>query len=220
MFALPWDVEEVQRLDKNRRKLAVNCECLKDKISRPCYDVVMYNFHKQLCCFKDNTLKYASSVIKYCRIAATHVLVVMISPETRNRKPYAIPVQCVSYASLANEEVHSLCDKLIREKNNRGMKIAGIKPLYTFVLQSLHVCTYFIAGFSTNREWNNLWSKGRRLLFHHGDSQPSSKDVSVSRNSKTYWHDYSDRYVKLLLSSDCALILCLTQLHQVDQSSY
>jgi len=31
------------------------------------------------------------------RTAATHLFVVMISPEGRQRKPYALPIQCVPY---------------------------------------------------------------------------------------------------------------------------
>ena len=31
MFALAWDVEELERLDRAGRKLAVDCECLSEK---------------------------------------------------------------------------------------------------------------------------------------------------------------------------------------------
>ena len=125
MFSLAWDVEELERLNELGRKLAVECECLKDKLLSSRYDAVSDNFPKQLGSFKDKMLKYANSVVKYRRTVATHLLVFMISPEQRSRKPYALPVQCVPYSSLGDEDVRSLCDKLIREMVNCGMKVAG-----------------------------------------------------------------------------------------------
>ena len=130
MFGLAWDVEELQRLDQAGRALTVDCQCLMDKLLIPDYNKVEDNFPKQLCSFKARAIKYAKSVVKYRRIAATHLLVVMISPEQRNRKPYALPVQCVPYSSLGDETVRSICDKVITEMNGRGMKVAGVNTIH------------------------------------------------------------------------------------------
>ncbi len=132
MFALAWDVEELQRLDQNGRALTVDCQCLADKVIDPNYDIVEDNLPKQFCSFKANTIKYADSVVKYRRTAATHVLVVMISPEQRNRKPYALPVQCMPYSSLGDEAVRCISEKLIIEMNKRGMKVAGKLYVYMY----------------------------------------------------------------------------------------
>ncbi len=77
--------------------------------------------------------------MKFKRTPATHVLVVMISPE---EKPYA---QCVAYHSLKDEAVRSLVNSMIKEMTSRGMKIAGkytacITVLYNagFVTSGIH----------------------------------------------------------------------------------
>ncbi len=49
----------------------------------------------------------------------------MLSPEERNKKPYALPVQCLPCGTLKDDELQSIVDKLIEEMVKRGMKVAG-----------------------------------------------------------------------------------------------
>ena len=49
----------------------------------------------------------------YKRTAATHVFVVMISTQSRSRKPYALPVQCIPYVSMSREDVRKILNDLI-----------------------------------------------------------------------------------------------------------
>lgn len=60
----------------------------------------------------------------YKRQAATHVFVIMISPEDRRVKPYALPVQLVSYAGLNQSRVRSIINGVIAEMTKREMKVA------------------------------------------------------------------------------------------------
>jgi len=53
-----------------------------------------------------------------------HILVVVISPEQRLHKPYALSVQCIAYKSLKDKEVRNIANKLIKEMSARGMKVA------------------------------------------------------------------------------------------------
>ena len=64
-------------------------------------------------------------MVKYKCIPATHILVIMISPEERNSKPYTLPAQCLAYTSLGDMAVHKICDKLVEEMISHGMWIAG-----------------------------------------------------------------------------------------------
>jgi len=57
--------------------------------------------------------------------AATHVLVFMISNEERRMKPYALPVQCLSYKGLADSTVRNLANEIIKEITKRQMNIAS-----------------------------------------------------------------------------------------------
>ena len=59
------------------------------------------------------------------RVAATYVLVIMISSEKRNVKPYALPVQCIPYVSITHEMMRSLINTLIEEMVGRNMSVAG-----------------------------------------------------------------------------------------------
>jgi len=47
----------------------------------------------------------------------------MISAEQRNRKPYAVPVQCVPYVE---NDIRNLVSVLCRKMIHYGMKISGI----------------------------------------------------------------------------------------------
>ena len=67
--------------------------------------------------------KFIQNLSRHKRTAATHVFVIMITPEERASKPYAIPVP---YSSLSVSQVQKLLDKVIFEMNSRGMKVAGI----------------------------------------------------------------------------------------------
>ena len=62
---------------------------------------------------------------RYRRTAATHVLVIMISTETRTKKPYALPIQCLPYRGLTDSEIRVLLNSVIKEMALLGMKVAG-----------------------------------------------------------------------------------------------
>ena len=57
--------------------------------------------------------------------AATHLMVFMISHERRDRKPYALPVQCLPYVGMSDVKMRSLANKIIEEMVKRMMKVAG-----------------------------------------------------------------------------------------------
>ena len=78
----------------------------------------------------DLACTFVKRVTKYKRVAATHILVLMISPEQRTSKPYALPVQCIAYKSLKDSEVRKIANELVKEMSLRGMKVAGILLYY------------------------------------------------------------------------------------------
>lgn len=130
MFKLAWDVQELGELNERGRKLVVNCGSLKAKLMQAGYNMISDNFPRQLTAVKQELLSFTKQVIKYKRTPATHILVVMISPEERTKKPYALPVQCMAYVSLGDMTVRRICDVLIKEMSARGMKVAGT---YTYM---------------------------------------------------------------------------------------
>lgn len=125
MLELAWDVEELSKLNETGRQLIVDGKTLLDKSQDPNYDKVADNFGRKLSTFKDQSVAFLKKAVKYKRTPATHALVVRISPEERNKKPYALPVQCLAYESLPDKAVLSIANKVISELAKRGMKVAG-----------------------------------------------------------------------------------------------
>ena len=126
MFKLAWDVQELGELNECGRKLVVSCANLKAKLMQADYDRISDNFPRQLSEIKQELLSFTKQVVKFKGTPATHILVLMISPEERNKKPYALPVQCLAYVSLGDRAVRRICDVLIKEMTDRGMKVAGM----------------------------------------------------------------------------------------------
>ena len=105
-----------------------------------------------------------SGLFKYKRTAATHIFVVMISTQSRSRKPYALPVECIPYVSMTHEHVRKILNNLISLMVERKMKISGnwiviyvCVIMYDTQFTHLHVYT---VGFVSNGEYNSMRVKG------------------------------------------------------------
>ena len=97
-------------------------------------------------------------IYRFKRTPATHCFVMMISSALRDRKPYAIPIQCFPYAGLKEGDMRRLVTNIVKEMTKEGMEVAGKSSL-----SSLHkvLCVIiFDAGFVSNGEFNFLRSKG------------------------------------------------------------
>ena len=126
LMSLVWDIKQLSELDEEGRKIMVNCLAFKEKAQDQQVDWVTSNMAHQLSTIRKALESYVSRVSRYRRIPATHILVIMISPEERNKKPYALPIQCVPYVGLGDMQVRDLVDKVIEEMTKRGMKVAGM----------------------------------------------------------------------------------------------
>ena len=84
------------------------------------------NFGHKLSHFRERLLSFVKLVTRFCRTAATHILIVMISTENRRSKPYALPIQLLPYVGIQDMEVRALINKVIQEMVNRGMKVSGM----------------------------------------------------------------------------------------------
>lgn len=63
---------------------------------------------------------------KHKRTAATHILVIMISTECRSKKPYALPVQCISYVGISVSQMRTILNQVVSAMNDRGMDVNGV----------------------------------------------------------------------------------------------
>ena len=105
MFGLAWDIHELEELNSNGRKLRVEVATLSDRLKKHAMDSERDNVALRLTNIRNEVTKFVKGVTRHQRTAATHCLVVMISTEERNKKPYALPVQCIPYKGLKDSEV-------------------------------------------------------------------------------------------------------------------
>ena len=84
------------------------------------------NFSRSLPLIRQKATVFVKGVVNHQRTAATHVLVFMISCEERNKKPYALPVQCLLYKRLSDLKVRELANRIVNEMVKRKTKVAGI----------------------------------------------------------------------------------------------
>ena len=70
-------------------------------------------------------LGFLRALFKKKRVAATHVLVVMVSAEGRNVKPYATPVQYIPYVSLRDQYIRDILMKLKEAMTRMGLHVTG-----------------------------------------------------------------------------------------------
>lgn len=79
-FEMAWDVEELSRIGDIGRNLIVEYSSLTGKLSDLVYDREADNFARE------QAMQFSRRAVKCRRTPATHALVIMISPEERNKK--------------------------------------------------------------------------------------------------------------------------------------
>ena len=123
---LSWNTDDLEQLNEQGRKLLVNLRYIQELADTNEERFTSCNIPRQLTSFRSSVLKFLQSVYRFHRVAATHIFVLMISSEQRDRKPYALPVQCIPYTSLRHGVCRQLVNNLISEMTKRGMKVAGL----------------------------------------------------------------------------------------------
>lgn len=125
MFSLCWSVDELGRLNETGRKLHVEIGALLVLMNDPSTDFICQNIARRLTKVRDDLLPFIRGVTRHRRHPATHVLVTMISPSQRSKKPYALPVSCIPYRSLTESKARAHIKSIITEMQKRKMKVAG-----------------------------------------------------------------------------------------------
>lgn len=122
---MAWTIKELGELNVMGRKLLGDITLLVAKVKNNNSVWTVENIPNQLQVIRRTLAAFIKGVTRQQRTAATHILVFMISEETRRRKPYALPVQCLPYKGLADSKVRRLANEIIREMCKRQMKVAG-----------------------------------------------------------------------------------------------
>lgn len=119
MYSLCWSVDELGRLNTVGRELYVNIQAIVSQLNNPETDLIQENVARKLAKLQESLLPFIRGVTRHQRHAATHVLVTMISPSQRNKKPYAIPVSCIPYGSLTESKARIHINSIITEMSEK-----------------------------------------------------------------------------------------------------
>lgn len=127
LYSLGWSIEELSNLLENGRKLSVELAVLQEmqmqEGSQGHEDE--QNVARKLTNVRKKLQEFVKGVSHYKRQPATHVFVVMISTEQRAHKPYALPVQCLSYSGLTCDQARKIVNDIVEQMVAREMKVAG-----------------------------------------------------------------------------------------------
>ncbi|CAC5378339.1 unnamed protein product [Mytilus coruscus] len=74
---------------------------------------------------KNDFFTYLKNLFKKKRTAASHVLVIAILDERRNKKPYPLPIHYIPYKSLRDQQVRDLTIPIKKAMTEAGMKVVG-----------------------------------------------------------------------------------------------
>lgn len=137
MISLAWKIKELSDLNETGRQLRVDINGLIERLRDEHCDWREANIPRRLATIRQRVVTFIRGTARHRRTAATHVLVFMVSPEERNQKPYALPVQCIPYKGISDAKVRELANKVIHEMVQRKMKVAGNSCLLS--IQCLHM---------------------------------------------------------------------------------
>lgn len=111
------------------------------------------NIARRLSNMRDTVTSIIRDLSRHQRAVATPIFVFMISSEQREAKPYyALPVQCISYKSINQQQMRHLVSSLINEMTSRGMKIAGEFISYRCIVSACECVYYCLTGFCSNSD--------------------------------------------------------------------
>ena len=123
MFSILWDIEELKAINSELRKIHQEIACCVNA----CDDGLLQeqNIPRKLTTIRSTLYGLIKRIAHFRRSPATHIFVLMVSSDARNRIPYALPVQCLPYAGLKEMDVRSLLSNLCKEMVTLGMKVSS-----------------------------------------------------------------------------------------------
>ena len=123
IFSLSWDVEELKSLDVEG--CSIHCELLArgEQCAPVSFDE--HNVPCKLTVIRECLLAFHRWTVHFKRSPASHVFVFMLSSDHRDRKPYALQVQCLPYGGLKEVDIWRLITDLCRTMVSFGMNVSG-----------------------------------------------------------------------------------------------
>ena len=126
LFKLARKVKELQDLLLEVRNLTTELSVIRGgKCQNESCDLVKENVASALTSLSKRLDEAVKKLSKHQRTAASHIFVVLISRESRSRRPYAVPVQCLPIRGLKDKQAREIANRIIVEMTERNMKVAG-----------------------------------------------------------------------------------------------
>lgn len=123
LYSLGWKIDELSRLNTLGQQLAVDTSSVTDTLNEA---YITVNVTRAMVTLKRDLTTFVKGVTRHKRMAATHILVTMLSPSDRNRKPYALPVCCLPYVGLTERQARNHINAVVGEMTKRKIKVAGM----------------------------------------------------------------------------------------------
>ena len=201
MFALAWDVDELTQLGEKGRTLHAEILAAQDIASKPDVEHHLHNLPRRLSSIREKRLELIRNIMRFRRKPATHVFVFMISSELRDKKPYALPVQCIPYAGLTENDLRRLVNKLVNTMVTHGLP-SNVAGIYLFSsMKNIYMNLFIELGFVSNGEFNFLRTKGY--------TRPLSV-LQIRSNVRKKYSQIGFRALLSMLTPKCKMILCFS----------
>lgn len=123
MMALAWDLTGFEELLAQCVTFQDTVRHLKAKLSLP--RPGQGNIRANVSTLRNDLLTYTKNLFGKKRTAATHLFVFMIADESRNMKPYAVPVRVLPFKSIKDNKVRELEEELRNVMTSIGMPVVG-----------------------------------------------------------------------------------------------
>lgn len=123
MMALAWGLTGFEELSSQCAVFKDVIRHLKSRLQMPRHE--QGNIKADVSSLRNDLLAYTKNLFGKKRTAATHLFVFMIADESRNMKPYAVPVRVLPFKSVKDKKVRELEKELRNMMTSIGMKVVG-----------------------------------------------------------------------------------------------
>ena len=123
MFSLSWDIEELKQINTECRKMYNEITGCINACTPETYQSC--NITRRLTVIRGKFCDLSEKIMHFNNVPATHIFVLMISSDSHNRKPYALPVQWFPYAGLKETDIRRFISELCKKMVSLGMKISS-----------------------------------------------------------------------------------------------
>lgn len=123
--SLNWEIVEFQVLLQQCQILVAK---LKDLLANNIFDSTdTVKVNREIKALNDDVMGYLRDIFKKKRQPpADHILVILLSDERRNKKPYALPVSYHPYSSLSDAYVRDLTRSIKSKMKEQNLNVVGM----------------------------------------------------------------------------------------------